>query len=67
MATDGEMTFDHVITDWEVIFTGAKHSWLQPTTVKLFFFFYQYSFPQNLGYSSLHNKCIRVQGGDLVD
>lgn len=27
LMADGDMTFDHMITDWEVIFTGVKHSW----------------------------------------
>jgi len=24
---DGDLTFDHAITDWEVVFTGGKCSW----------------------------------------
>lgn len=40
--TDGDMTFDLVITDWEVVFTGVKHSWdmvaKYPNYCETFFF-----------------------------
>lgn len=53
MMTDGDMTFDLEITDWEVVFTGVKHSWdmvaKYPNNCETFFlfcFFFQHSFPE---------------------
>lgn len=38
MTTDGDKTFDRAITDWDVVFTEVKRSWLQSKVVKIFFF-----------------------------
>lgn len=58
MMTDGHMTFDQVITDWEVISTGVKLSWDMYETFSFFFVFF---FLPNLGSSFRLSKCLGVQ------